>query len=80
MLRDNRGWQLELAGTIAIPVGLFIALLLGGISWIRQDKTTVSVTKVSEGQQHCQTCLQTMLIESTKQTTLLEEIAQNTRR
>lgn len=63
-----------------MPIGIVVALLLSGISWIRQDKSSNLITKVAEGQQHCHDCLGTVVIESVKQTTLLEEISHNTRR
>lgn len=74
------GEKLELAGTIAVPIGVLIALLLSSVSWVRQDKTTTLIKKVSEGQQRCESCLTIVATESTKQTTLLEQIAQTIRR
>jgi hypothetical protein len=64
---------------LAIPVGIVIAFILsivsGMLSWARGSKQCNMLEASKEKQEQFHTCLITLARESTKQTTLLEQIA-----
>ncbi len=66
---------MEFAGNIVIPIGVFVALLSSVVSYFRQEKTATLIAKVAENQQEHHRCSQIVAVESTKQTTLLEQIS-----
>jgi len=74
----------DVPGKLVIPIGIVFAFLLaivsGMLSWLRGSKHTNMLAIAEERQKLCHTCLTTLAIESTKQTTLLEQIANSLQR
>ena len=73
-----------MSGKLVIPIGIVFALLAsltsGILSWARSSKHTSMLESSDERQRQCQSCLATLATESTKQTTLLEQIANSLQR
>ncbi len=75
---------MDVSSKIAIPIGIVFAFLMAitssMLSWARGSKHTNMLETVDERQKQVQTCLTTLATESTKQTTLLEQIANSLQR
>lgn len=66
---------MDVAGNFVIPVGIVISLVIGVLSWTRSNNNVHAIATLTEGQKKCHDCMAILVTESTKQTTLLEQIA-----
>lgn len=75
---------MDMSGKIAIPVGIIFAFLVaitsGILSWARGDRHTNMLETADERQKQMQDCLATLATNSTKEVTLLEQIANSLQR